>query len=202
MSSDLTHDARWTRAHLLRAALGGGAVLAGGAALGAAREDAAPLAAPSQAGDEKILNLFLLLERVQESFYRRAIESGKLDGELLRFATAAADQESAHVAFLTKRLGSGARSTGPANAEAPATAAAFRDSAIALEETAIAAYIGQSANLTRPAIAPIAVLTSVEARQVAWVRDLAGVSPAPRAADPARSAASVTAELRHKGFIR
>ena len=45
-------------------------------------------------------------------------------------------------------------------------------------------------------------MVSVEARQVAWLRDLAGVSPAPRAADPARSVQDVVAELRQKGVIR
>jgi hypothetical protein len=201
----MSHDPRRhegvTRARLLRSAIGGGAVLAGGAALGAWRDDSAPLAAPSEGGDVKILNLFLLLERVQEAFYRRAIERGNLDGELLRFATAVADQEAAHAAFLATRLGSRARTARLGPGPASATAEAFRNDAVALEETAIAAYIGQSANLTRPAVSRIAELTSVEARQVAWVRQLAGVSPAPRAADPARSAEAVTADLRRGRFI-
>ena len=38
-------------------------------------------------------------------------------------------------------------------------------------------------------------------RQVAWLRSLAGTSPAPRAADPARDAKSVLQELREKGYI-
>ena len=47
----------------------------------------------------------------------------------------------------------------------------------------------------------MATLIPVEARQVAWLRDLAGVSPAPRAADPARNADAVLQELRDKGYI-
>src|SRR5688572_32161233 len=43
-----------------------------------------------------------------------------------------------------------------------------------------------------------ATLISVEARQVAWLRDLAGISPAPRAADPARKADAVLRELRDR----
>jgi hypothetical protein len=50
-------------------------------------------------------------------------------------------------------------------------------------------------------IGAIAPLVGVEARQAAWIRDLAGVSPAPRAADPPRSGAAVLAHLRSKGLI-
>ena len=78
----------------------------------------------------------------------------------------------------------------------------FRDAAIDLEEAAIAAYLGQAANLTRSGMVTVATLMSVEARQVAWLRDLKGVSPAPRAADPPRPAQDVLNELRQKGYIR
>ena len=66
----------------------------------------------------------------------------------------------------------------------------------------IAAYIGQAPNLPREIVTPIATLVSVEARQAAWVRDIAGISPAPRAADAARPADDVLAQLRRRGFIR
>jgi hypothetical protein len=191
-----------TRSRLLRASVAGLAALGGGAALGAARDDGSSLAAPSAAGDARILGLFLVLEQAQEAFYRRAIERGGLDGELLRFAETVADQEAAHVAMLARRLGRAPKRFTPPDPAAPVdTPEAFRTSAIALEELVVATYIGQSANLTRPAIAPIAQLTSVEARQVAWIRDLAGVSPAPRAADPGRPAAAVVAELRRRRYL-
>jgi hypothetical protein len=70
-----------------------------------------------------------------------------------------------------------------------------------LEEAAIAGYIGQAAHLGRATIRDVATLLSVEARQVAWLRDLHGVSPAPRAADPARKADAVLSGLREKGYI-
>jgi hypothetical protein len=191
-----------TRSRLLRASAAGLAAFGGGAVLGAGRRDGSSLAAPSAAGDARILGLFLLLEQAQEAFYRRAIERGALDGELLHFAGTVADQESAHAALLAKRLGRAPKRFTPPDPGPPVDSpAAFRTSAIALEELVIAAYIGQSANLTRAAVAPIAELTSVEARQVAWVRDLAGVSPAPRAADPARPAAAVVAELRRRRYL-
>jgi hypothetical protein len=50
-------------------------------------------------------------------------------------------------------------------------------------------------------VAAISPLVSVEARQVAWVRDIAGVLPAPQAADPARKPDDVLADLRKRGLI-
>jgi rubrerythrin len=192
---------RWTRSKLLRGALAGGAVIAGGAAIGI-NSGGAPLAAPSKDMDTEILRLLLLLERVQESFYGAALEQARLDGELQRFATVVARQEREHVAFLERRLGGqapappktdfGESLTGPER---------FRDTAIELEEATLAAYIGQGANLTRPEVAAVAGLVSVEARQAAWVRDLAGVSPAPRAADAAREPDAILSDLRQRGFI-
>ena len=85
--------------------------------------------------------------------------------------------------------------------EALSSPDAFRENAIALEEAVIAAYVGQAANLTRRAVTAITPMVSVEARQVAWLRDLAGLNPAPRAADPARPIQDVVRDLREKGLI-
>jgi Ferritin-like domain len=193
--------ARLTRGRLLRAAAGGATALAGGAAIGARRDDGDARA--SEATDRAILGMFLLLEQVQEAFYKQAVETAHLTGDLLRFATSTAGQETAHVAFLTDRLGNAARRA-PATdfGDALTSPDRFRDAAIELEEASIAAYIGQGGNLSSGLLRDIATLTSVEARQVAWVRDLGGVSPAPNAADPARKAADVIAELRAKGYLR
>jgi hypothetical protein len=184
---------RWTRAGLLRAAAAGGVAVAGGTALAAAQEDI----------DSEILNLFLLLEHVQEAFYREALATGRLQGELREYAAAVRPQESAHIAFLQDRLGSRAQPPPETGFEqAFTTPKRFRDTAIELEEAAIAAYIGQGPHLTRGTVGRVAGLVAVEARQAAWVRDLAGVSPAPRAADPARKPDAVVADLRRKGYVR
>jgi hypothetical protein len=192
----------WTRGRLLRAAIGGGAVVAGGAAMGARPQSGTSLAAQSAEGDAKILNFFLLLEYVQEGFYSEAVQSNRLKGDLLEYARTVGQQETEHVAFLTHRLGSRARKQ-PALSfeEALSTPETFRSAAIELEETALAGYIGQGANLSRAAAKHAATLVSVEARQAAWVRDLAGVSPAPRAADPGRPADRVVEDLRKRGYI-
>lgn len=186
-----------TRAGLLRAAFVGGA-----AAVIAFRRDGDPLAAPSKRTDADILNLFLLLEYVQESFYRAAIETGRLDGGLLAYATTVADQERRHVEFLQDRLDGRAQARPQSRfGDLLEDADRFRDAAIELEEAAIAAYIGQAANLTRPTLGAVATLVSVEARQAAWIRDLGRTSPAPRAADPARKPDAILADLRKRGFI-
>ena len=192
----------WTRARLLQAGLAGGAALTGGALMGARGGTGESLASPSEQLDAKILNLFLTLEYVQEDFYRAAVKSGRLNGDLLSFASAVRPQESDHVSFLTERLGSKAGARPRTNVQPSlASEEKFRSTAIALEEATIAAYIGQAASLTRRAVAAIAPLVSVEARQVAWVRDIAGVLPAPRAADPARKPDDVLADLRKRGLI-
>jgi hypothetical protein len=193
---------RWTRGRLLRTAIGGGAVVAGGAAT-ASWTGGAPAAAPSARGDVEILNHFLLLEQVQQGFYAEALEAGRLSGGLRSFAGTVSEQEREHVALLTKRLGSRARARPRTEfGEALTDPARFREAAIELEEATISAYIAQGANLTRDAVAAIVPLVSVEARQVAWIRDLAGVSPAPRAADPPAGAGDVVRKLRAKGWIR
>jgi hypothetical protein len=160
------------------------------------------LGAQLEDADAKILNFFLLLEYVQEGFYREAAESGRLTGDLLEFASTVGRQETEHVALLTERLGSRARARPSSDfGDAFSTPGRLRDAAIQLEEAAIGGYIGQVSNLTRDSVRSVATLVSVEARQVAWIRDLAGLSPAPRAADPARSADDVVADLRERGFV-
>jgi rubrerythrin len=190
----------WTRAGFLRAALGGGAVAAGGIAIGA--RDGSTEASPSRSTDVEILNVFLALEYAQEDFYRAALAADAIDRPLREYATAAADQEREHIAFLRDRLGSRARAHRQVDAgDAVRSPQRFRSAAIQLEEAAIAAYIGQSANLTGPMVAAIAPVVSVEARQVAWIRDLDGVSPAPNAADPGRRTDAVLSDLRSRGLI-
>lgn len=194
---------RSTRAGFLRAALAGGAIAAGGAAIGARGDGSSSAAEPSRALDVRILNFFLALEQAQEDLYRAALAADGIDGPLRRYASVVVAQEREHTAFLRRHLGAKANAHKTKDVGAAATSPArFRDAAITLEEAAIAAYIGQSANLTRPMVAAIAPLVSVEARQVAWLRDLAGISPAPRAQDPPQSAQAVLADLRKRGLLK
>jgi rubrerythrin len=191
----------FTRAGLLRALAGGGAAVAGGAALRDLGGDD-PLAAPSASMDTRILRLFLRLEYAQEDFYRQALASAPLSGRLKAYATAVAEQERAHVGLLERRLGADAPPR-PGNdlGDRLRSARAFRAAAVQLEEAAIALYIGQATRLRPAVLKDVAVLISVEARQAAWIRDLAGDLPAPRPADAARGPRAVLADLRDGGFL-
>ena len=193
---------RWTRAQALRAAVVGGAAAGGGALLGRGLDAGAAAAAPSAARDRQILGFLLQLEQVQEGLYQAAIKAGKLDGRLREYVRAVAPQETEHVAFLAKGAG-GEAGKPPASdfSDVIRTPEGFRRAAIDLEELTLAAYIGQGANLTRDAVGGIARLVSVEARQAAWLRDIAGAMPAPRVADPARSPDEVLEALRDRSYI-
>lgn len=192
----------WTRGQVLRIGLAGAAA-AGATALAEGHGTDASASGPSAQMDAEILQAFLDFEYAQQRFYVAAARTGGLTGELRTLADTLAEQEAQHIAALEQHLEGRARRPAPAElAEAITSPEAFRRRAIEIEEAVIAAYIGQGANLTRRSIAAITPMVSVEARQVAWLRDLAGVSPAPRAADPARSVQDVVAELRQKGVMR
>jgi hypothetical protein len=199
-TSELGRSGGWTRAGLLRTAVGAGAVVAGGVTMGS-RGGGSSLAAQQEA-DAEILNFFLLLEYVQEGFYRETTEKAQINGDLLTFVQTVSGQESEHVSFLEDWLGDRARDK-PALSFADATGSpdTVQETAIYLEEAALAGYIGQGANLSHRTITKVGTLVSAEARQAAWVRNIAGMSPAPRAADPAREADAVVADLRKRGYI-
>jgi hypothetical protein len=192
-----------TRAQALRAAAAAGAVLGAGALAGGWVGPDATAGRPSRSQDVRILNFLLGLEELQAAFYGAALRGGKLRGELLGFARTVEPQEREHVASVRKMLGGAARpvlqlEVGAATSDA----ARFRAAAIELEEATAAAYIGQGANLTGAAMRDAARIVAVEARHAAWIRDLAGTDPAPRAADVARSAEETVANLRQKGLLR
>jgi len=188
-----------TRGQALRAAAAGGAAVGVAAWLrpqpSAGKESAAQ--------DVKIFNFLLVLELAQAAFYDAALRGGALQGDLLTYARVVAPQEHDHVRFIREKLGAQA---GPPPKldfrQATSDPKRFSAAAIDLEEATAAAYIGQGANLTRDAVGDAARIVAVEARHAAWIRDLAGEDPAPRAADPPRTADDVLAELRQKGYLR
>lgn len=190
-----------TRSRMLRG-LAGGALVAGGVAVGARRGAESVQAAGSHGMDTRIVSFFLQLEQIQVAFYDAALEARKLDGELLDLALAVREQERRHAAFFAGWLKDSAAVAPRTNfGDKLESAESFRDAAIELEEAAIAGYIGQAAHLTAETMGLVATLVSVEARQAAWLRDIAGISPAPKAADPPRKAADVMAFLRDKGYL-
>jgi hypothetical protein len=192
-----------TRAQALRAAIAGGVIVGAGALARAWAGPDATAGRPSRTQDVRILNFLLVLEELQAAFYATALRRADLSGDLLHFARTVAPQEREHVGFLRGALGDDAQPAPRFAVEEPASGAArFRAAAIELEETVAAAYIGQGASLTRDAIRDAARIVAVEARHAAWIRDIAGADPAPRPADPGRSAEDVLSDLRRGGFLR
>lgn len=202
LSASATGGSRSTRRALVgRGVVAGGALAAGGATLGWLATTAAP--APSPALDQKIFNFALLLEYLQAAFYTEAVDAGALRGEVREFAEIVGGHEREHVAFLERALGSQARKK-PAFefGSAIQDEQKFVDTAVLLENTGVAAYNGQAANLTKKSLAAAAEIVSVEGRHAAWISDLAGRNPAPRAADPGATAEQVAATIQATGFIK
>lgn len=159
--------------------------------------------AASPAQDVRVLNFALLLEYVEAAFYADALAKGALRGELREFAEVVGGHEVAHRDFLKQTLGGKARKE-PAMRFGNATrnAQAFVKSALALEDTSVAAYNGQATNLTAGALAAAARIVSVEARHAAWIRSIAGKTPAVDATDPSMTEAQALAALKKTGFLR
>jgi rubrerythrin len=205
-SEPTLHDGartRTSRRRLVgRGAVAGAAAIAGFSLLGP-RAGSAGAAAPSAAQDQKIFNFALLLEYLQAGFYSDAVDRGRLKGEVREFAEIVSEHERAHVAYLRKALGAQARERPRFSfGDATQDERKFLDAAVLLENTGVAAYNGQAANLTKKALAAAAEIVSVEGRHAAWVSDLAGVEPAPHAADRGASANAVVSTLRETAFLK
>jgi rubrerythrin len=178
----------------------GAASIGGSSLLGTASGSSG--VAPSAAQDAKIFNFALALEYLQAAFYGEAVNSGRLKGELRDFAETVAQHERDHVDYLKKALGGQAKSRPQFNfGNATQNEQKFLSTAVVLENTGVAAYNGQVANLTKKAVAAAAEIVSVEARHAAWISDLAGVEPAPHAADAGASAGEVVAIIAKTGFV-
>ncbi len=184
---------------LRRAAVVGGTALAAGGLATALPEGAGSTASARR--DVRILNYVLRLERLTAAFYERAVEEAALTGELLQFSRVLARHERRHVAFLERRLGRDAEDPRSYDfGDATSDRDTFATTARTLEETAVAAYIGQGANVTRRNMVPFAQITSVEARHAAWIADILDRDPAPLAADQAKAPREVLAEIEKLGF--
>ena len=194
--------ARLTRGQLmLRGAVGGSAVFVGGGLFAWLPANAG--SAPSKSLDRKIFQFALQLEYLQAAFYAAAVEAGALRGEVLAFAQTVGGHEQEHVDFLRRALGSAAGEKPRFEfGRATSNERTFLDAAMLLENTGVAAYNGQAANLTKRSLSAAAEIVSVEGRHAAWASSLAGPAPAPRAADPGATAAAVAAIVKKTGCVR
>jgi hypothetical protein len=199
---DLNGGAGTSRAQFLNrtVALGAGA-LAGGVAM--THLSGPALSAPSPEQDREVLGFLLLIDQMQAALYEQAAERSALSGELLRFARVAGDHERQHVALLRERLGGNAPDEPRFEfGDATTNPKEFGAAAVKLEDVGMAAYNGQGPNLTSVPLLDAMRIVSVEARHVAWIRDIVGEHPAPFAADPALGRREALAEIRKTGFLR
>jgi hypothetical protein len=78
----------------------------------------------------------------------------------------------------------------------------FTDAALKLEDLAVQAYNAAAPALTKAALGAAAKIVSVEARHAAWIRSIAGVTPAPDASEPQISVKRATTTLNGSGYIK
>lgn len=190
-----------TTGRVTRTALLGGAVIGAGGLAAVLPGFAGSTQAASR--DARILNFVLRLEHLKAAFYEEAAAEGGLTGELGQLAPVLAQHERRHVDLLLGRLGAQADAAPEFDfGEMTRDADRFARTVETLEEAAVAAYIGQGANLTRPSMVLFAQIASVEARHAAWIADVLGNDPAPKAADETKTAEQILAVLEETGFER
>jgi rubrerythrin len=188
---------RQTRGQFLTLSVAGAAT----AAAVALRPPAARARATSS--DVTILNFALALEYLQASFYTEAERIGALHGALAHQANVVGAHERAHVKAFKAVLGAAAikepRFDFHGVTENPS---AFRSTAVAFEDLAVAAYKGQAPRIqSRTYLAAAIAIHSVEARHAAWIRRLAGFLPAAHAFDDPLDAARVVEIVNSTHFV-
>jgi len=180
---------------LKKAGVAGGAVIGGGALLGALTPGAAMAAGKGRPpakfgkGDVGILNFALTLEYLEAAFYNEATANQRRssfikDAQTQVFLRTVTADENAHVAYLRKVLGKKAIGAPKVDFGGTTSAeASFVKTALALENTGVHAYSGQALNIQTPATvgAALSILT-VEARHASVIGLIAknsrkGISP-------------------------
>jgi Ferritin-like domain len=190
-----------TRATFLRkAGVGAGAVMGGGALMGALPAIASAGVAKS---DVAILNFALTLEYLEAAFYAEAVSKGNFTGKVGDFAKIVAAHEHAHVVFLKNALGKAAVKSPKFDFKGSnIDMAKFMATAQVLEDTGVAAYLGQAGNIkSKKILAAAGSVLAVEARHAGWIRDLNNTSGAPAAFQGSKTKAQILAAVKGTGFI-
>jgi hypothetical protein len=185
---------------LRRAAIGGGTILGGSALLGALPSIAS---AGTSKGDIAILNFALTLEYLEAAFYAEAVSKGKFSGTVGKFASVVSGHEAAHVAFLKGALGGAAVKKPKFNFKGTTTdEAKFKKTAQVLEDTGVAAYLGQVGNIkSKKILAAAGSILPIEARHAGWIRNINGVPGAPKAFETPKTKGQILAAVKGTGFI-
>jgi hypothetical protein len=198
-----------TRLSFLRkAGIASGAVVSGGAILGALAPAAMAAGAPPSSfgkGDIGILNYALTLEYLERAFYEEATSKlHGLDSQLEAFLKTTTRDEKAHVAFLKKALGSKAVKQPKFNFKGTTgKASTFAATAYVLENTGVHAYLGQAGNIKTPAyLLAAASIVTIEARHSGAIGVYLGKEISPNGPfDNGYTAAKVLAAVKGTGFI-
>jgi len=186
-----------TRADFFRkTALAGGIAGAGALLASASTAEAA-------SGDTAILNYALTLEYLEAAFYTEAVASGALKGRTAAFARTVKAHEVAHVAALKGVLGKAAVAKPTFNFHGTTeNQAKFQATAMALEDTGVAAYKGQAGMIKSDAVLKAALaIHTVEARHASWIRHIVGQPPAPGGFDQPKTMKEVLAIVKGTNFI-
>ena len=185
---------------LRRAGIGAGAVVGSSAFLGALPSIASAGVAKS---DVAILNYALTLEYLEAAFYNAAVKGRALKGDAAKFAKIVSAHENAHVAFLKKALGSAAVKQPMFDFKGTTTnQGKFLATAQVLEDTGVAAYLGQVGNIkSKQILGAAGSILPVEARHAGWVRQLNHVSGAPLAFEGPKTKAQILSAVKGTGFI-
>jgi Ferritin-like domain len=190
-----------TRASFLKkAGIGVGAVAGSSAFFGALPALASAGVAKS---DVAILNFALTLEYLEAAFYTEAVSKGKFSGKVGQFASVVSAHENAHVAFLKGALGSAAVAKPKFDFKGTTTdMAKFQATAQVLEDTGVAAYLGQVGNIkSKKILGAAGSILPIEARHAGWIRDINNTSGAPTAFEGGKAKQQILAAVTGTGFI-
>jgi rubrerythrin len=208
-----------TRAGFLKkAGLAGGAVMGGGALLTALTPGAAMAAgkgappAKFGKGDVGVLNFALTLEYLEAAFYNEASSNQKKgfikDGQTQVFLKTVTADENAHVAYLKKALGSKAIAAPKVDfGGTTSDEKKFVETALALENTGVHAYLGQALNIKTPSTVAAALsIATIEARHASVIGLIAknsskGIVP-DGSFDKPFTAAKVLKAVEATGFLK
>ncbi|HEV7750479.1 MAG TPA: ferritin-like domain-containing protein [Baekduia sp.] len=183
-----------------KAAIAAGGIAGSTAFLGGLPSIASAASLPKS--DVAILNFALTLEYLEAAFYAEALKS-KFAGDVGAFTRVVAAHEKAHVAFLKSALGSAAVKS-PAFDFKGTTSnkAKFMATAQVLEDTGVAAYLGQAGNIkSKKILGAAASVMAVEARHAGWIRNLNGVAGAPVSFQGSKTKAQILTAVKGTGFI-
>ncbi len=192
---------------LKKGVLTGGGLLAGSALFGTyvSPAEAAISKRRSRRNDARILNFALTLEFLEAEFYEQAVRNNAAgdNAALRRFAEVVGRHEATHVRFLRNALGSSAVKKPKFRfGTAVSDQATFAKTAQKLEDTGVAAYLGQVGNIAQKSVLQAAgTIATVEGRHAAWIRFINGETPAPAAFDRPKSERAIRRAVSDTGFI-